>query len=229
MLVEEKRTPRDQAADLTGAVHNLEKVLPLSAIRQHTKTDDIPTVTDFMLEIYRKAALEAAEKYTGLLVQERRVFMEEVKLPGAATSRNLRTNFFYHTVKTPFALPLAYFYGHRNEPPVQIPVIVGDRKAKLPLIIDDFGINSCCNPCAAPVTSRLMYSGGFDCEASIPAAVALGALKYIAHVIENPGDVAYANRPSGEASDGAAVDRVANPAWASGAIEIWRSCVDNAI
>jgi hypothetical protein len=42
--------------------------LSIDMIRQHTKTDDIPGVTDDQLLIYRASAVEAAEAYTGMPV-----------------------------------------------------------------------------------------------------------------------------------------------------------------
>lgn len=229
MLVETKRKPAAQAAEMVDVAHDMELVLSLDLIRAHTKTDDVPAVSDAQLVLYRKAAIEAAQKYTGLLLTKRQAITEAVNLQGIAANRYRQLNHFYHTARMPFALPLAYFYGHRNEPPVQVPVIVGERKVKLPLLIDDFGVNSCCNPCATPVQARLLYSAGFSCESEIPAAIALGALKYVAHLIENPGDIAYANTAAGNLADVASMDKVANPAWASGAIEIWRSVVDHAV
>lgn len=221
------RTPRDQANDLKGGAFDMELLLPISLIRQHTKTEDIPAVSDAQLHLYRRAALQAAEKYTGLLLRERKVITEAVSLPATSGGRRAKP-FFYHTAEVPFAQPMAYYYGHRNEPPVMIPVVVGDRHVKLPMIIDDFGLG-CCNPCATPVQARLMYTGGFGCEDDIPAAIALGALKYIAHVMENPGDIVVATSEAGGSRGGVTVDKTANPAWASGAIEIWRSCKDDAI
>ena len=52
--------------------------LSLDVIRSHTKTDDIPGVTDEQLALYRAAAIEAAERYTGLLLAGQRTITEPI-------------------------------------------------------------------------------------------------------------------------------------------------------
>jgi hypothetical protein len=45
---------------------NWDEYVSIDLIRRHTKTDDIPAVTDEQLKLYRAAAVEAAEFYSGL-------------------------------------------------------------------------------------------------------------------------------------------------------------------
>lgn len=212
--------------DMTAARYDFEAVLPLSLIRQHTKTDDIPGVTDALLSLYRSAALEAAQKYTGLLLTGRMIFTEPVTLPRADfTGRGPRRT--WHHTKHPVASPMVYLYGAGGGV-ITIHAVVGERRVPLPETMSDFGLG-CCNPCASDQGPRVMYTAGYPCEADFPTAVKLGALKYIAHVIENPGDVVGVVSESGNAASSGGVGNANNPALASGAIEIWRSCVDDAI
>lgn len=228
MLIPQVKQEYRPEEKMEGGRLDQEAYLSLTLIRDHTKTNDIIAVSDEQLALYRDAALEAAEKYTGLLIRERRVVTESVRIPENRGGRFYRKPWIWHRTKLPFSQPVAYYYGHNNQEPIQIPVVVGENIAKLPWVEDDFGIG-CCNPCKQEVQARLMYVAGYDCKESIPAAIKLGALKYIAHVVQNPGDIAYANTPSGSKGDQAAVDKTSNPAYASGAIEIWRSAVDDAI
>jgi hypothetical protein len=55
--------------------------LSIEAIRDHTKTDDIPGVTDQQLKPNRAAAIEAAEKCTGLLLSGQRTITEPIEGP----------------------------------------------------------------------------------------------------------------------------------------------------
>ncbi len=74
------------------------------------------------------------------------------------------------------------------------------------------------------------YHSGYAFEADVPAAIAMGVLKYIAHSIENQGDLAtVVSATSGSASNESKVSEANNPALASGAIEIWRTALPYAI
>lgn len=59
---------------------DLEELLPLALIRTHTKTDDVPHVTDEQLSLYRSASFEAAEKYTGLVYSRAKIDLTNMGL-----------------------------------------------------------------------------------------------------------------------------------------------------
>ncbi len=230
----QQRDPASMVANLTAQKYDFEKVLPLEAIRQHTKTDDVPSVTDFQLNLYRRAALEAAQAYTGLLLLTRTVVTEDVQTPMFhRSSRRMYTEqvpHFTHKLKFMAAEGTLYYYGLRNQPPVQVGVIPNTKSVRLPRDHDNFGLNQCCSPCGTEALARVIYVAGFSTEEDIPAAIPLGALKYIAHVIENAGDNPMVNSISGSAQgSGFNMSTANNPAEASGAIEIWRSAVTDAI
>ncbi len=234
MMVEQKRDPVSLTANLTAQKYDMEKILPLEAVRQHTKTDDVPSVTDFQLNLYRRAAIEAAETYTGLILIDRKVITEDVKTPmfhkRARRMYQESKPHFTHKLQYMAAEQTLYYYGLRNQPPIQVGVSPNGTEVRLPRDHDSFGLNQCCDPCAGNSAARVMYVAGFHTEEDIPAAIMLGALKYIAHTIENAGDNPMVNSIAGK-SQGTGFDMATanNPAVASGAIEIWRSCVPGAI
>lgn len=225
----------DKEEVIVAKPYDLDLVLSLDLIREHTKTDDVPSVTDAQLKLYRKAALEAAEAYTSLLLTRRKVVFEDVDLPGLFGRNKHRgfhqqgsPNIHKYTTKYAFGDPVAYWYGLAGFSHEQITVEVNSHTARLPLSHTDFGMG-CCSPCGnGGASGRLQYVAGFACEDDFPAAIALGALKYIAHVIENLGDnIVVVNSRGGGASAASASDP-ANPALASGAIDIWRSVIPDA-
>ena len=184
-----------------------EAILPLALIREHTKTDDVMSVTDPMLSLYRMAAIEAAEAYTGLLISGKRAVTEAVRQPTYGMSSVRRK--FIHETEFMIAAPDVWFYGLEGQSPTKIAAIVGETSIQLPIVASGL---DCCSPCGSGFSGgRVMYHAGFSCVDAIPAGFRLGALKYIAHVIENPGDTI-----------GGYDQTAANPARASGAIDIWR-------
>lgn len=221
--------PRLDHSNHAGA-HDLEVMLPLSMIRDHTKTNDIPSVTDTQLILYRRAAVEAAQAYTGLLLTERRSIQEAIAPDGksAYTRRRPQRKI---TVRHAFADPVAYIYGTAGTPPRAVNVNVGSRKAIVPILHGEFEINNCCDPCGkGRYSDMIQYSAGFQCLTQVPAVLVLGCLKYITHVMENPGDIVVAtNEAGGKASGQIGLSQSANPAVASGAIELWRSVDGGAI
>lgn len=210
------------------AAFDMENLLPLSIVREHTKTDDIPTVTDTMLMLYRSTAFQAAEKYTGAQLTGTTTLVESVTLPNTASSRYRRTNTFPFMSSRAAGSSVAWLYGHKNRAPVQLSLVVGARRHMLPLIMYEFGLG-CCNPCADIPTMSLLYTAGYGCEADVPDLIKLGVLKYIAHALENPGDVVSATNEAGGSTSGYSLSTGADPALASGAINIWRSAMGGAI
>lgn len=214
-------------SDLVDEAFAAEALLPLDLIRQHTKTDDIPAVTDALLSLYRQAALEAAEAYTGLLLSGKKAITEAVRPPLGVLG--VQRRYFTHRTSYAFASPLAWYYGFDSAAPVKVDAVVASNEVRLPILALDFGMG-CCNPCGGQKAgAKLLYSAGFSCAAAVPAAFRIGALKYIAHLIENPGDNVIAASGAGGSSDKLSSQVAANPAVASGAIEIWRSLKADAI
>jgi len=171
-------------------------------------------VTDDQLKLYRKAAFEAAEQYTGMVLKARRFITESVQQP--------RYEFQQYGLLPPnFSDPTAFFDGGR------VAVQVGSRRVRLPRSMRiDLGGN--CDG-QSNATALFGYYAGFACGA-LPAALILGVLKYIAHVIENPGDnVVQVSVAGGTTKGGASTFQAADPALASGALMVWRVLVPDAI
>lgn len=214
-----------------GGMIDLETVLPLELIREHTKTDDVPSVSDAQLQLYRRAATEAAEQYTGLVLASRKVITEDVELPRIphtnAWQQYRPQQTFKHYADYPFAENFVWFYGVRNTSAQQVRVQKGATVVDLPTLYYDFGLDCCREKKDSAV--KIQYVTGADCAREVPANFILGALKYIAHVIENPGDVVVATQQGGGRNTTVGVDAAANPAWASGAIELWRVIKADAI
>jgi hypothetical protein len=218
----------EAAAQQKADPYDLEKWLSISLIRSHTKTDDIPSVTDELLEVYRAAALQAAADYTGLRLTERMTVVEDV-FPPVGTSAAARAGYFIHDLQYPTAQPDVWYYGHKNNSPMKLTVKINSRRLRLPIDRADFGLG-CCNPCGPTAFSKVQYVAGYDCLSKAPVAIKLGALKYIAHAIENPGDLVRVSNEAGNIESGSVgAANANNPAVASGAIEIWRSVVADAI
>jgi hypothetical protein len=214
----------DPRMSASGKSFALEQILSLEMIRHHTKTEDMLTVLDEQLSLYRRVALEAAEKYTGLLFTGQRVISEPVEQPMSYWSSRRISGTFTHQAKHMFAQPMAYLYGQIGRAPQTIGVRIGTSQVQISYHPEGYGLD-CCNPCKQNDQLMLQYTAGYICESDVPAAVAMGALKYIAHLISNPGD----NNTGGVYSAKGSTGQKSNPALASGAIDIWRVIRDDAI
>ena len=219
---------------------DLELALPLALIRSHTKTDDVPSVTDAQLVLYRQAAFEAAEQYTGLIFSRSGYVTQSMArpLPGLGGPR-------MQEMVSPwgaFGRPIAN--ARRRSAPVKLlapaadGVIVITHQGKSQTIIVAPGATSvdvpwlietadgCSDPCGAGgpqlnfgVVAR--YRIGVCDAAAIPAGIKIGCLKLIAWNIENPGDRLEVVHDSGRSSSTGMIG-TNNATWASGAIEQWR-------
>ncbi|UPT53285.1 head-to-tail connector complex protein [Synechococcus phage Ssp-JY38] len=216
--------------ELEARKFDADLILPIQLIRQHTKTDDVPHVTDELLRTYRRSALEAASQYTGLLLTEQRVIKQDASSKHNAL-RARRRGYYTVDLEFPTVDGLVYMYGGKSEatPSVRtIKVAPGATQVRVPVDHYYIDMQPCCgdpcnwkDPCNAGVT--LMYRAGLGCEQDIPACIVMGALKYIAWTIENPGDYvdsAMRTLPGMNTETGPN-----NAAWMSGAIEEWRLCV----
>ena len=215
---------------------DLEKLMSIDMIRAHTKTDDVPSVTDEQLAMYRDASIEAAEQYTGMLLASTKPIIEPVECPMSA--RVMKKMSFIHRTQYPVSESIAYVYGQGMNQ--AIAVTKGSREVKIPVLImsPDLSSSCCRSPCA-PINEintgmRLMYRAGFDLTASskkggVPSGVILGCLKYIAWNITHPGDEIYTARNRISNNQAGLILGTNNIAWASGALELWRQYDPDAI
>ncbi|TAI61585.1 hypothetical protein [Bradyrhizobium sp. Leo170] len=196
--------------------------LSLDTIRQHSKTDDVPGVTDEQLRLYRASAIEACERYTGLLLSGQRTVVEPVQGPASARPGKLT---YRYRLQYPVADGIVYLYGSPDPADNRaFRVLPGSRSIDVPIRKDYINLSNCCDPCATwHLNGGMMiaYKAGYACVDDVPAGIVLGCLQYIAWVIEHPGDELMTQRNRIEARS-VGVDGSNNVAWVSGALETWR-------
>ncbi|MBO4228444.1 hypothetical protein [Bradyrhizobium neotropicale] len=194
--------------------------LSLDTIRQHTKTDDVPGVTDEQLRLYRAAAIEAAERYTGMLLSGQRTVIEPIQGPASVRPGNYRYRLQY-----PVADGFVHLYGSpdpNDNRAFRVPQ--GSRSVQVPIRKDYLNLSNCCDPCATwHLNGGMMaaYRAGYACVDDVPAGIVLGCLQFIAWLVEHPGDELMTQRNRIEARS-VGVDGSNNVAWVSGALETWR-------
>ena len=201
--------------------------LGIDMIRSHAKIDDIPSVTDEQLRLYRAAALDSAEHYTGLLLRVQRTVTEPVEGPNPTRLRPYVTH-YTHRLQYPVSDGYVYLYGGTHiVDNATFQVVPGSRKVKVPIktgIIDMF---NCCDPCASSHgVNRGMfavYRAGYKSANDVPTTVVLGMLQFMTWAIEHPGDELLTQRSRIETRAGlAGLQGSNNIAMISGAIETWR-------
>jgi len=196
------------------------QVLPIEIIRQHTKTDDDPAISDTLLALYRRAALEEAERWTGWGLSGRRTITEFLTLPkrrSFASHLDLRSRpFITIYLKNAPNNGRVIVNGGGLENPLEVTATGADGRA-IHLNQDIFPsqLNCCEGGCGERNPLTATYSIGADCDADVPAVILLGALQLIAYYISHPGDVIGYNgvtdavRQSGAAEVWARFSRVA--------------------
>jgi hypothetical protein len=193
---------------------NYETLLPFQTIREHAKCDDNPRVTDELLTIYRQAAFEAAEMYTGMSFTPERTITEPVRI------NNRKGKFTLSFTPVP-GRPVTMFGGGLGSPVDLIP-----RPGSNVLFFpnggpDRFQTWGDCHTCG--IESQLMatYVTGRKCEAVVPAGIIMGILKLIAWHINNPGDEIMSVRNTNRASEQGLIGGTNNAAVVSGAQDEW--------
>jgi hypothetical protein len=200
--------------------------MSLEFIRSHAKIDDVPSVVDDQLRLYRSSALEAAEQYTGLLLSSQRTISEAADGP---TKVRPGATYYTHRLKYPVADGYVYLYGgtHINDNTVfQVPP--GSRRVKVPIRKDLIDLTNCCNPCAPRWAMNggmlLSYRAGYKTANDVPATIILGMMQFITWCIEHPGDELLTQRNRVETRAGlAGLQGSNNIAMISGALETWRT------
>lgn len=198
-------------------------LISMELIREHTKTDDVPGVTDVQLRLYRAVAIDAAQHYTGFLLTGQRNVTEPVEGPSAA---KLYKSSYKIRLQYPVSDGIVYIYGGLD-PAANHPLYIkpNTRTLHVPVRYGMVDLSNCCDPCSrSPAVNGGMmacYKAGYKCVEDVPPGVILGCLQFIAWVIEHPGDEVLTVRNRRDArSEGAMGTN--NIAIASGALETWR-------
>lgn len=201
---------------------SLEDILTIDAIRTHTKTDDVEYVTDEQLALYRKAAFEAAEQYTGRLFTELKQYNEpiEQKWDGIRVRKTMK-----HRLRYPTADGIVHIYGsHQKLQDTTLRVEPGTRVIRVPVLNNSWDSFRCCDPCqhnGANQGMRAMYMAGLSCKEDVPAGIVVGVLKHIAWNVMHPGDEIMTVRNKINAGESGIIGSN-NVALISGALEQWR-------
>jgi len=196
--------------------------LSIDLIRQHTKTDDVAGVSDEMLKVYRQAAVEAAEMYTGALLTNQKTVTEAIQGPNRPKPGKLT---YRHKLQYPVADGLVHLYGSQNingNHAIRVPP--NTRTIQVPIWTGFIDLSNCCDPCATHHLNADMmaaYKAGYRCPDDVPMGVVLGMLQYVAWILEHPGDILLTVRNKEDNSTKGLMGSN-NIALASGALETWR-------
>lgn len=194
---------------------DLDELVSISMIRQHLKISDIMTTTDEQLVLYRKAAIESAEHYTGFFIGTRKWITESVLIPPS----KIRRPYYRHTLRHPVMDDYVRVSGGLDDT-----LFVEKDTNVVRLKVSPSGPQfDCCRPCGSSANSglKIHYYTGFSCISDVPSGVVLGILKYIAWTNNNPGDEITTTLSDFKTTK-AALQGSNNAAWASGALELWR-------
>lgn len=201
---------------------DLETVLPIELIRQHTKTDDVPNVTDELLELYRSAAFEAAEKFTGVMWTGVATIQE---LAESKADRRMFRQYSILTLRYPSIDGIVNLFGSSGRDKISetFHIARGTRKVRIPTRFEAMDVAECCSPGRGAVNFglQLLYRTGTTDPKDIPEGLKLGCLKYIAWSQANPGDELLTVRNRLGTTETGLIG-TNDAAWASGAIETWR-------
>lgn len=200
-------------------VWTYDDTLSIEIMRAHTKTNAVQTVTDDQLRLYRAAAIEAAEQYTGLILTGQKTIEET---PRSTNLQDRNRGYFTHTTAHMIADSSVLYLGEASRQRV-IRAQVGSNKIRIPVLFDTLTIQDCCNPCDVGINPGMFirYKAGYATCKEIPAGIILGALKYIAWNVKNPGDQIMTVRNK-LVADSAGIAGTNNIGIASGANELWR-------
>lgn len=200
---------------------DMDALISIEMIRDHTKSNDIIQVTDSQLLLYREVAMEQAEIYTGRFVHRLVSIAEAVE-----------TNTGRHGWRDSYQVKLSYtplggLVTLRNPgggPGQRVKVKKDDRVVKIPMFTGEITWNDCCSPCGGPVGNRgyqAIYDSGYRNAQDVPSTILYGCLKFIAWAMSNPGDELLTVRNRLGTTETGLIG-TNNGAWASGAIEHWQ-------
>lgn len=211
-----------------------DKALPLALIRSHLKLDDISGVGGDQLALYRDAAVEAFEAYTGRVFGCRRQIRQVLNLPRF----NSLTQFVRARIMCQLDHPtsdgiLTVTHGSKSRVIRVVPDAFQfewppEMKAIPESMLLGFGmftgtgIANACAPCGAGnmMLPEVAYTTGDN--GPIPAGVRLGCLKFIAWQYEHPGDEFAMVADRALSVQSGSMQGTNNAAVASGAYAEWR-------
>jgi hypothetical protein len=206
--------------DITSRVEfKPEDVLPMNLIREHTKTDDTPQVTDAQIELYRDTAFEQAEKYTGRIILGYAGILERFHYDASEERRPKR----YRRFKLSY-LPIDKYIvvsDPMSKTKNRVEISKNSRKIDIPNDFLAVNMGNCCAGQGLNLEGITTYTTGYRSKEDIPSTILYGCLKFIAWAVSNPGDELLTVRNRLGTTETGLIG-TNNGAWASGAIEHWR-------
>lgn len=194
---------------------NLDIILPLQTIREHAKCDDNPRVTDDLLKLYREAAFESAELYTGMAFTEERTIVEPVRIKNRRSGKIVLSH-----VPVP-RRPVTLYGGGLGTNLDLIPKLNSNIIFFPNGSPDRFQTWGDCHTCGMDSPMMATYVTGRRCERVVPPGIIMGVLKLIAWHINNPGDEIMSVRNTNRASEQGLIGGTNNAAVVSGAQDEW--------
>lgn len=199
-----------------------ETVLPISTIREHSKTDDTPQVTDEQIKLYRTAAFEQAELYTGRVILGHKQIMERFFIEGneRELTRPKRTHRLKLTYTPLDRSVIVSDFGGKNKQVLKTKL--NDRKLEVPVGVVGVNMGNCCAGLGLEYNAQALYRTGYETPEDIPGTLLFGCLKFLTWAIFNPGDELLTVRNRLGTTETGLIG-TNNGAWASGAIEHWKT------
>lgn len=218
-----------------------ELILPMDLIKAHCKIDDTPGIITSQIELYRDAAMEAAEIYTQVRWFSRAKIEQEIVSPrfrglsqAAGARQSVELEFMpldgivnvYGTGPTPLlwyeSSPIRPDWGTYGQGFFSIKLPPDATRFEIQNDLLFIGVNGCDEfsrqGSVQQNSAKISYIAGVRCEKDVPAGIKVGCLKAIAWMIENPGDqfVPMVIRQVGVTTI------TNNPMVSSGALDDWR-------
>lgn len=209
---------------LSRVTFKQEDVLPLEVIREHTKTDDTPMVSDAQIELYRSMSFEQAELYTGRIILGHANVMEKFKIDGNGERESFLNVRRSRRVKLTY-MPMekrVMFSDERGGNKAMVEMRANRRNADLPGGTFAANLGNCCAGNGLEFVAVAQYTTGYRSKEDIPSTLLYGCLKIITWAIANPGDELLTVRNRMGTTETGLIG-TNNAAWASGAIEHWRT------
>lgn len=201
----------------------IDDLLPISLIREHTKTTDIKQVSDDQLRLYRSAAIEAAEIYIGIHISKPQMHMQHVDLesPKFRNKERIRINLDYPATGGQVMIVGGQLAGNTT-------AMHTCKRFQKSFVMQNPGHctvynGSCCDPCnKAGGNSDLIlsYNVGYNNVEDVESGIIVGCLKYIAWSVINSGDTPVIVN-DGSSSETGGIKGTNDAVWASGAQAEW--------
>ena len=196
-----------------------ESLVPIQVIRAHIRDDDTYRYSDEQLTLYRGAAIEACETYTGVKFGQSTYQVSE--------NVTVRQGYGFGARPTMMRLKspcvdgiLSINSGGSLQTLVGAP---GAREFNLSIINETLNFGNCGGACGGSPTSQITvtYKTGNGFRGDVPRTIILGLLKFIAWSAENPGDDVVTIQGY-QIARGQTLQGTNSAVIASGASELWR-------